>query len=322
MRKVLLYIIWILIVIIFPVVIFVYDNNSYSSNVPYISSVLGVEIMDINIDVNKDNSIDVVETITFNFVEGTPFEGIRVNFPLRDNINGKKRNIKLSNLSSEDVSIDNKRMFNYNEAHLGKNNEEMVSGLYTYTLKYHYDLGSTDDLFSYKVFSNYYNIDVINMSLTINFKDNIDKNKVRFVSKDSDVTDRITYGVENNVLRASINDFILDQDLTVNVDTDNYFENTKSTDGIIAIIMLITVFLSTIALLIVNILKHKKEKDVKILYSVDVKCILGLIALAILEAFVYLFIHDLSASLEFIYYIVYGIIALFGMLLISRLKMN
>lgn len=320
MRKILLSILWIIIILIVPISIYAYDTRSYSTNVPYISSVVGIEMMDVNIDVNKDNSIDVTEIITFNLVEGAPFEGIRVNFPLKDKVTGLRRNLKISDIKSNDVSIDNKRTPNYIESYLGKHNEDMTSGLYTYTLNYHYDLGNTDNRFIYKVFSNYYNLDILNMSLTINFDEDIDQDKVKFISNDNDVTNRITYGVENNVIRAAINDFILDNDLIIDVDTNDYFTNTKSTEGFISIILLIIIALSTIIMLIINIIKHKKIEDIKELYQLDIRCILALLFMIALEAIIYLFIHDLSVSFEFIYYIVYGLLSLSGILYISRLE--
>ncbi len=326
MRKVILTIMWIIIIAIVPVVTFKYEEISYSNNVPYIFSTLGIEVMDITIDVNKDNSIDVSEIMTFNLVDGIPFDGITMNLPSKENLyfnnRNYKRNIKVKDISSEDISVDTKKGFNNIEAYLGKNTEGMSSGLYTYSIKYHYDLGNNNDDFIYRVFSNVYNVDIFNMGLTINFEDKIDKEKVKFYSNNNDVTNRMTFGVEDNTIRASLNDFIVKKDLIVDVGLDNYFTNQKSNNGFIAIIMLITITLLTLGLLVLNIINHRKKNDLKELYVFDIRSIITLLVLILIEVFGYLFLNDLLISLTYFYYIVYGIIALVGLVLIRRLKLN
>lgn len=323
MKKIILSVMWIVILIIIPMITFKYDDNAYSNDVPYISSVIGLELIDIDIKVNRDNSIDVVEAMTFNLVEGVPFNGIKLNLPLREKIkidsNNYRRNIKVSDISSDDVSVDKKRRFNYLETHLGKNNENMEPGMYTYTLKYHYDLGNNTDDFIYKVFSNRFKTDIFNMSVTITFDDTIDQNKVKFISDDTDVTNRVTFGVEENVIRASLSDFVLDNDFIVDVDLDNYFSKMKSTDGYIAIIMLIIICLLTIILIILSFMKRRKTNDAIELYSMDIRSLLGLIVLMVLESLVYVFMNDLSTNMSFMYLVSYGFILLSGLVFIIRL---
>ncbi len=320
MRKNILTITWIIFLIIIALVSFKYESDSFNNNVPYVSSVVGLETIDMEMNVNQDDSIDVKEQFTFNLVEGVPFDGIKVNLPLKDKIN-ERRNLKLSKISSNDVSIDQRKRFNYIEAHLGKNNEKMAPGLYTYTLNYHYDLGNNDRLI-YKVLDNLYDTDIYNLKLVVNLPDKIDDSKVKFLSDGEDVTNRVSFGIEDKVLRASFADFILKQDLVIDIDMEGIFNKSTKTDGFIGMILLIIIALVAIVLLVLSILKHRKSKSKKDIYNHDMRCLLATLFLTVLLMFTYLFFNDLAANLQMLFYIDYGIIFVCGLALILRLKIK
>ena len=146
-----------------------------------------------------------------------------------------------------------------------------------YIIKYTYDMGSDPytgyDEFIFHAYGDYWGTTINNPSIEINMPKSIEGMTVHFFKdkyRKEDVTNNVTYSIDNNKLIASYNGDDLTKSLTVDIELpENYFVNGSNNYGsgslICIIICLINLFILFILWLFFGKDYHKKAEMVSYL---------------------------------------------------------
>ena len=230
---------------------------------------------DVNIKVNKDNTFDVVETITAYFNE--PKHGIFRTIPLTNKItrlDGSKstNRARITNLSVNSKYKVSRENGNY-KVQIGDANKTLT-GEQNYVIKYTYNLGKDnikdyDELY-YNIIGNEWDTAIGNITFTITMPKNFDSSKLGFSSGSTGSTDNsnIKYNVSNNVITGKYTSILgKNEALTVRCELpDGYFSKAKD---IIEPILYIEIIVSSLFLLISCFLWYKFGKDDKVIETVE-----------------------------------------------------
>lgn len=230
-KTITLLILWILLLVVIPLMTIKIQESLNRNNHSYISSEFNIENYNVVLDVDKDNKVDVTEIVTIN-IPSNEFNGIYKSIPLWQEYYNKdlektKKKILISNLRviGEKYVLD--EFNNRVGIRIGSQKTKVEKGLHTYTIKYRYNMGkdpnSSFDEFIFNLFDNYNNTKINNMTVTVNMPKPF-ANNIMFLDGTKDITNKVNYQISGNSLLININDYIIDNSLTVNITLpNNYF---------------------------------------------------------------------------------------------------
>lgn len=259
-----IFFIWIVLLILIPLITSKINDIKKKENISYISSGYEIEKYDIALDVGKNSKIDVTENITIKVPNDGQFNGIYKSIPLWQryyNEDGKeiKRKVDITNFRA----IGEKFVLNKKNdkigIKIGSARTTINSGIHTYTIKYRYnigkDLNNKKDEFVFNVFDNYDNTSINNVSISINMPKSIEDSKIKFVNENKDITKNVSYKLEDNSIKADINNYKLDKALTIKIDLpNNYFVGSTYNYGYISL----CIYIITIAVAIATYIMWAK----------------------------------------------------------------
>lgn len=258
-------IIWILVMILIPIISKVIEENNMKNNYSYISSQFDISEYNVVLDVDKNSKIDVTENITINIPEGEEYKGIYKSIPLWINYydeEGKeyKNKVKISNLRAigEQFKLDNSN--SKIGIQVGSKKVNVDSGPHTYTIKYRYDFGTSENNeLIYKIFENYNNSKVENINIEINMPDDAKDYNIKLFNNSKDLDKDVLYIQDENKINASINDYLVDSSLTLKIEfPDGYLVGGSSNYGIICMTICICIIIISIVAFILWT-KHGKD---------------------------------------------------------------
>lgn len=253
-KTIILLVVWILLLITIPFVTVKIQDGLSSNNHSYISSEFDIEEYNVVLDVDDDNKVDVTETVTIN-IPSDEFNGIYKSIPIWEEYYNKdleksKKKIFISNLRviGEKYVLDE-----FNDRigiRIGSTRTNVEKGLHTYTIKYRYNMGKDPnanfDEFVFNLFDNYDNTKINNMMVTVNMPKTFDNN-VMFLDGSKDVTNKVNYQINGNSMYISINDYIMDDSLTLNITLPNdYFVIGSYNYGILCLLICIAIIIISI----------------------------------------------------------------------------
>ncbi|MEG0826528.1 MAG: DUF2207 domain-containing protein [Bacilli bacterium] len=252
-----LLIVWVALLFLIPFSVLMIEKNTNKRNNSYISSDFKIGKYDVVLDVDEDNRIDVTENITMN-IPSDDYNGIYKSIPLWEKYYNKdlqesKKKVKITNLRAIGEKF---VLSNYNDSigiKVGSSRTNTNEGLHTYTIKYRYNMGNDNnknfDELVFNVFDNYDNTQIDNVSVTINMPKDFDSQQILFLKGRENVNDNIDYTINGRSLIVSMNNYSLDDSLTINmVLDDGYFVGTTSNYGFkCLLICIITIIISIIS---------------------------------------------------------------------------
>ena len=254
-ETIILLVIWILLLFLIPTIVLKVESNISSNNLSYLSSSFDIEKYDVTLDVDRDNKVDVTEMIMVNLPDEN-YNGIYKSIPLWQHYYNKDMKE-----SSKKVEITNLRVigekFNLDEninnigIRIGSEKVKYDKGSHVYIIKYRYDMGIDQnkgfDEFVFNIFDSYDKTKINNFSVKVNMPDGFDENDVKFLKKDKIINDKVKYYISGNSLYAMLNDYSLDDSLTINFTLpDNYFIGGSSNYGNISLIICFVIILIAI----------------------------------------------------------------------------
>lgn len=253
-KTITLLIVWILLLIIIPFLTLIIQNILSSNNHSYISSEFDIEKYDVVLDVDEDNKVDVTETVTIN-IPSNEFNGIYKSISLWEKYYNKdlkesKKKVLISNVRviGEKYVLDE-----FNDRigiRIGSTRTKVEKGLHTYTIKYRYNMGkdpnSNLDEFVFNLFDNYDNTKINNMTVTVNMPKSFDNNVMLLDGKEN-ITNKVNYQINGNSILISINDYTIDNSLTLNMSLpNNYFVIGTYNYGILCLLICIAIIVISI----------------------------------------------------------------------------
>ena len=253
-KTITLLVVWILLLITIPFVTVKIQDGLSSNNHTYISSEFDIEEYNVVLDVDDDNKVDVTEIVTIN-IPSDEFNGIYKSIPIWEEYYNKdleksKKKIFISNLRviGEKYFLDE-----FNDRigiRIGSTRTNIEKGLHTYTIKYRYNMGKDPnanfDEFVFNLFDNYDNTKINNMTVTVNMPKIFDNN-VMFLDGREDVTNKVNYQINGNSMYININDYNMDDSLTLNITLPNdYFVIGSYNYGILCLLICIAIIIISI----------------------------------------------------------------------------
>ena len=255
LKTIILLFIWSLLLVTIPFVVSKIESNRYQKNKSYISSEFNIKNYDVVMDVDRNNKVDVVETITVD-IPGNNFKGIYKSIPLwlkYYNSNGKikTKKIEVTNLRAEGEKFITNKNSDSISIKIGSERTTTSSGLHTYKIMYRYDMGKDNnknyDELIFNLFDNYDNTKINNMHLTINMPTNITKENINFFKENKNINPKIDFSVNGQTLTANISNYQLDNPLTLNMLLrDGYFIGETTNYGIICLMICLALIILSI----------------------------------------------------------------------------
>ena len=252
-KTIILLCIWIVLLILIPFVTLKLEDSLSSKTKSYISSEFEVEDYNVVLDVDKDNKVDVTETVTIN-IPSSEYNGIYKSIPLweeyynKDNKKSKKK-VSITNLRviGEKYVLDK-----FNDKigiRIGSTRTNISQGLHTYTIKYRYNMGKDTnknyDELIFNLFDHYDGTKINNMNVIVNMPKEFGSN-IMFLKGNENITNNVNYKINGNSININVDDYLLDSSLTMNITLpDNYFVSGTYNYGILSILVcLITIGIS------------------------------------------------------------------------------
>lgn len=248
-------------------------NNTFaiSSSGGYI-----IEAYDINMIVNENNTFDITETITVNFI-GYNKHGIFRKIPLQNTItrlDGTKSSnrAKISNISVSDTYKTSNES-GYKVLKIGSSSQT-VSGRKTYTIKYNYNIGKdplkdADELY-FNLIGDEWDTNIKNVTFSITMPKSFDKTKLGFSSGYGTSTNssNVNYTVTGNTINGSLrNKLYSAQALTVRLTLpEGYFVGASSNWDFS---MLLKIGISIVFVIIAFGVWNKYGKDEAVVETVE-----------------------------------------------------
>jgi len=255
-KTITLLIVWILLLITIPVITIKIQDALSSNNHSYISSAFDIEDYNVVLDVDDDNKVDVTEVVTID-IPSSNFNGIYKSIPLweeyynKDLVKSKKK-VFISNLRviGEKYVLDE-----FNDRigiRIGSTKTNVKEGLHTYTIKYRYNMGkdpnSKFDEFVFNLFDNYDDTKINNMTVTVNMPKAFDNN-VMFLDGSKNITNEINYQINDKSLIIKMDDYLIDDSLTLNITLPNdYFVIGSYNYGILCLLICISIIVISIGI--------------------------------------------------------------------------
>ena len=208
------------------------QNNTYQ-NYDYV-----IDKYDVNINVNENNTLDIIETIKAYFK--VPKHGIYRTIPLKNNIVRLDGTNTTTRAQISNVSVSEKYTAstanNEYKLQIGSANQTLM-GEHDYTIKYTYNLGKDpqknyDELY-YNIIGDEWDTVIGNVTFTIKMPKNFDTAKLGFSSGKTSLTNNsnVKYTVQDNIITGSFNGVLNAREaLTIRCELDEgYFVNTGLT---------------------------------------------------------------------------------------------
>lgn len=253
---------WIMLLILIPFITLKVENSLSSNNLSYISSEFEIEEYNVILDVDKDNKIDVTETVTVN-IPTNEYNGIYKSIPLWEEYYNKdlkkeKKKVSITNLR---VIGEKYVLNNFNDKigiRIGSTKTNVEQGLHTYTIKYRYNMGKDTntnyDELVFNLFEHYDNTKINNMSVTVNMPKDFG-NDVIFLKGNENITNKVNYKIENNSINVYVDDYLLDNSLTMNITLpNNYFVGGTYNYGFLSLM----IYIGIIAISMGSVIAWKK----------------------------------------------------------------
>lgn len=254
-RTIIVFVIWIVLLVTIPIISINIQELLSSENNTYISSDYEIESYDVTLDVDKDNKVDVTENIKINIPNGG-YNGIYKSFSLWQNyynedLKSVRKKVQITNLRAigEKFVLDKSK--DSIEMRIGSNKTNTEEGLHTYTIKYRYNMGRDEnkgfDEFIFNVFENYKNTKINNLTVTINMPFNFDKNQIKFMKKNENISEAVSYTVEDKTIKINISNYELQDAFTINMKLkDGYFTSGTNNYGLISFIACIGIIIISV----------------------------------------------------------------------------
>ncbi len=263
-------IIWVVTIALVPIVSKFIEERNMKNNFSYISSDFDIKEYSVILDVDKNNKIDVTENITINIPENEEYKGIYKSIPLwikyyDDNEKEYKSKVKISNLRVIGEQFEVSSYIDKVGIKIGSRKVNAEAGLHTYTIKYRYDFGtSVNNELVYNIFSNYKNSKIKSMNININMPEDAKDYKIKFLNRSEDLDRNVIYTIYKNEIKASINDYLLDDSLTLKITFPNgYLVGGSSNYGIICMMICIAIIIISLVVFVLW-LKHGKDYAKKV----------------------------------------------------------
>jgi len=238
--------VWSLLLISIPFFVSKVETYRYKNNGAYISSEFDIAKYDIKIDVDKNNKADVIETITVK-IPGTNFNGIYKSIPTwikYYDSNGKMntKKVEITNLRVEGEKFELDKNVDSMGIKIGSEKTTVDKGLHTYKIMYRYDMGKDEfreyDELVFRLFDNYDDTKIDNMTFTINMPTSIDDNRIEFKKENGELESKIDYSIDGKTLKGSLNSQSLEDAVTLNmILNDGYFVGQTSNYGAICFVV-------------------------------------------------------------------------------------
>jgi hypothetical protein len=255
LKSIILFFVWIILLIIIPFSVSKVESDLNKNNKSYISSDLKIEEYNVVLDVNKDNKIDVTETITVN-IPNDNYNGIYKAIPLwqkyyDSNAKEVKRKVQITNLRAIGEKYILKNSVDSLGIRVGSTRTNVEKGFHTYTIKYRYNMGKDMnkgfDNFIFNVFDNYDNTQIDSLSVVVNMPNKFNANQIKLLRGTENITDNINYTVKENALTIKMKDYLLDESLTINMTLkDGYFNGGTYNYGIFFALICIAIIIISI----------------------------------------------------------------------------
>lgn len=229
-----------------------------------------IDEYNIKINVNENNTYDIVETITAYF--NTYKHGIYRTIPLKNTITRLDGTTSKNKVNITNLKVDNEyKVSRKNEMYkitIGSSSNTLI-GEQKYKIEYNYNIGKDSlkdiDEFYYNIIGNEWDTVIGNISFEINMPKSFDKTKIGFSSGLMGSTDssKVSYNVDGTKITGKFNGFLQKQEaLTIRLELpEGYFVGAHNTiDKTILMYILIPVFLFIISYLLW--IKFGKNDDI------------------------------------------------------------
>lgn len=232
---------FIALLIALPSTLFAYDT-SYIKN------------YDVDIVVNKNNTYDINENITYHFA--SPTHGFYRTLYTRGN--GGKKAIEIKSFTSSE-NIANKTKDRYSVTYAIGNRDRRVTGDQYYNIFYTYNIGDDEnegfDAFYFNLIGTEWQDSILNFTFKISFPPdaNINPSQIQFFKGEygSLSSDNITYRVDGNTIIGSARNISPRNALTILVPLeDGYFTDTQNPFDVGRALLILLLITSVIYLLI------------------------------------------------------------------------
>lgn len=260
---------------IFPMLIVLIANLSdRSASTTSVADGFTINAYNIILDVGEDNIVDVTEEITVNWYEAG-HHGIYKFVPTwleYTGANGKtikrKSNIYNFRAVGEQYSVSNVGK-DKERIKIGSPSKTVPIGLYTYTIKYTYDMGEDPfenfDEFIFHAYGDFWGTRINNATIQINLPTTFNANNIKFYAdkyREKDITSYVDYFIEGNTIYATIsNNYKLNTSLTVDIELpEGYFVGCSNNYGTTSLTISIIVIIGTVITLILWI-KFGKDNE-------------------------------------------------------------
>lgn len=229
-----------------------------------------IDEYNVKINVNENNTFDIVETITAYF--NTYKHGIYRTIPLENKITRLDGTTSKNRVNITKLKVNNKykvtRKDDMYKITIGQNNH-LLTGEQKYKIEYNYNIGKDPlkniDEFYYNIIGNEWDTVIGNVSFEINMPKNFDATKIGFSSGlvGSNNSSKVTYDVDGTKIIGKVNGILQKNEaLTVRLELpEGYFIGAHNTiDKTILMYILIQVFLLIITYLLW--IKFGKNDDI------------------------------------------------------------
>ena len=187
----------------------------------------------VNMRVNEDNSYDITEKITANYI--FPKHGIIRRIPLKNYVRRNDGTSSTNRARVTNISVDSTfDSYNENSNKIIKigDADKLLTGEHTYTISYKYDIGNDraknyDELY-FNLIGNEWDTSISNVEFVIEMPKDFDKSKIGFStgSKGTIGSTQVEYNTDGNIINGSFNG-TLDkyEGITIRIELpDGYYE--------------------------------------------------------------------------------------------------
>ena len=262
------------IIIILAGIFFAYTNHhgpiiedlSYSS----VADGFTIDKYNVELDVKKDNKVDVTETIYINFYEDG-HHGIYKFIPTWLKYTGKdgdtiSRQSKISNLKTvgKDYTIDSVGR-DKERIKIGSPYETLEPGIYKYIISYTYDMGDDPfngfDEFIFHAYGDFWGTQIKNPTIEVTLPEEIHSEVNFFADKyrNNRINDYVDYRIDSRTIYATVKDsYALNKSLTIDIELpEGYFNNSSNLKMTVSII---ACSLSLLILIVITLILFNRWK--------------------------------------------------------------
>lgn len=274
-KTIILLCLWMIVLSLVPLISTQVKNNLVRSNKTYISSDFNIKNYDVILDVDKDNKVDVTESITVDIPDDN-YNGIYRSIPLyqkyynQDSVLLEKK-IQITNLRVIGEKFERDTHLDRIGIQIGSRKVSVNKGSYTYHIKYRYNMGKDDnsnyDEFVFNLFDNYDDTKISNMHVLVNMPKKFNDN-IYFMKDGQDITDKVNYQINDKSLEINLNNYLLDNSITLVMSLDDhYFVGGTNNYGYISFFVCILIIL--ISLFSIMVFKKYSQNTIRRVQTVE-----------------------------------------------------